>query len=238
MTSSPARRDHGWWPYLVPYFTFLVLGELQSRLSPESGAWFRIGRVLLVASLVAYFVRRGAYPELRGYPRDLRRIVADVAVGLAGVVLWVAPYLLIPWLPRPGPETAFDPNALGEGVRPLVLAARFFGFALVTPVMEELFIRSFLIRVVDVYGAGGDFRKVPIGRYTAWSFWIVLGAFTLSHMPWEWPVAVAWCALANLWLYRQRHIVSVIVLHAATNAGLLLLVLAADAWGWNLWWFV
>jgi hypothetical protein len=49
---------------------------------------------------------------------------------------------------------------------------------------------------------------------------------------------VAWCVLANLWLYRQRHIVSVIVLHAATNAGLLFLVLAADAWGWNLWWFV
>lgn len=222
----------------MPYFTFLALGEVQSRLPHDTAAWFRMGRVVLVASLLLLFVRRGAYPELRGYPKGLRRIAADVAVGLAGVVLWVAPYLLIPSLPRPAPDSGFDPNALGEGLRPLLLAARLFGFALVTPVMEELFIRSFLLRVVDVYGAGGDFRKVPIGRYTASSFWVVLGAFTLSHMPWEWPVAVAWCVLANLWLYRQRHIVSVIVLHAATNAGLLLLVVAAEAWGWNLWWFV
>jgi len=238
MASARPRRDHGWWPYLLPYFAFLALGEVQGRLGPDTAEWFRAFRIALTAGLVLFFVRRGAYPELRGYPHGATGIAADVAVGLVGLALWVLPYLLVPALPRPDPGSGFDPNALGESLRPLVMAVRFAGFAFVTPVMEELFVRSFLLRYADVYDGDGDFRRVPIGRYTARSFWVVMVAFTISHLPWEWPVAVAWCALANLWLYRQKHIVSVIVLHATTNAALFGLAWASESWSTRLWWFL
>lgn len=238
MANAPARHDHGWWPYLVPYFAFLLLGEVQHRLAPEAGEWLRMGRVAVTAALLACFAWRGAYPELRGYRHGARGIVADLGVGLVGLALWVAPYLLFPALPRPAPGEGFDPSALGAALRPLALGARFFGFALVTPVMEELFVRSFLLRYADVYDTREDFRKQPIGRYTPRSFWVVTIAFTLSHLRWEWPVAIAWCALANAWLYRRKHILSVIVLHAATNGGLFLLALASEASGASLWWLL
>ncbi|HVP31923.1 MAG TPA: CAAX prenyl protease-related protein [Myxococcota bacterium] len=236
MASKAPRRDHGWWPYLLPYFVFLLLGEVQARLAPEVVPFFRAGRVALTAALLLYFFRRGRYPELRGYPAQLAPL--DGVVGVVGLALWVVPYLAIAALPRPAPGEGFHPEALGEAWQPYVLAARFVGFALVTPVMEELFVRSFLLRWLDVYDTTEDFRKVPIGRYRPRSFWITIVAFTVSHARWEWPVAAAWCALANGWLYRRRHIGSAIVLHAATNAGLFLLALAADGWGHDLWWFL
>ena len=35
-------RGHGWWPYLLPYVSFMFMGEIISRL-PESSApaWFK-----------------------------------------------------------------------------------------------------------------------------------------------------------------------------------------------------
>lgn len=238
MASPNVRSEHGWWPYLLPYFAFLGLGEIQARLSPDTAEWLRALRVATTALLLLFFVLRGAYPELRGYPHGVRGVAADVAAGLVGLALWIGPYLLIPALPRPAPDAGFDPNALGDALRPLVLSVRGAGFALVTPVMEELFVRSFLPRYADVFDTGGDFRKEPVGRYTRRSFWVVMLAFTLSHAPWEWPVAVAWCALANAWLYQRKHIGSVIVLHAATNGGLFLLALGSDSWRRPLWWLL
>ena len=61
----PTRDGHGWWPYLVPLFAFLVLGELAGRLPAAVAAWIFPLRVLVPAALLAHFFRQGAYPELR-----------------------------------------------------------------------------------------------------------------------------------------------------------------------------
>src|SRR5262245_25687279 len=68
MRAVKPRRGHGWWPYLTPIFSFLLLGEFGGRLGEAAGAWLLPLRVAVPAALLATFYARGAYPELRTAP--------------------------------------------------------------------------------------------------------------------------------------------------------------------------
>jgi len=231
--SSPS--GHGWWPYLAPYAAFLVLVEIERRL-PGSAAVFMLPvKVIVPALLLLHFVRRGELPELRGYRPGALGLAQDIAAGLAIAAMWMAPFLLFPSLERGVPEDAFDPDVLGESWRGVVLGLRLLGFAAVTPFMEELFVRSFLIRYVEVFQSGGDFRRVPIAKFGWMSFAVTVVWFTLTHVPWEWGVAFVGGVAFNLWLYRRGHIGAVIVAHAVANAAIWLLVVLV---GGDLWIFL
>ena len=149
-----------------------------------------------------------------------------MGVLLAGV--WMGPYLFVPAIRPEDVSGGFDPNMLGVSLAPAVLALRMVGYAGVTPVFEELFMRSFVLRFAQVWDGKGDFRDVPIARYTRNSFIVVIIVFTLAHLPWEYWVMVPWAVLSTLWFYWRRHLVAVIVLHAATNGAILLLVILTD----------
>lgn len=225
--ASPRPKDgHGWWPYLGPYALFLALVEIGGRLPESVAGWWLPVKVVLPALLLAYFVARGRLPELRGYRPGPLGALLDIGCGVLIAVLWVAPFLVFSSLPRAEAGDAFDPDQLGASLRGLVLGVRLIGFAGVTPFVEELFVRSFLIRFVEVYGSGGDFRKVPIGRFGWASFIVTVLWFVFTHVRWEWPVALVAGVIFNLWLYRRRHIGSVIVAHAAANASIWIWVVA------------
>ena len=218
------RRGTGWGPYVLPYVSFLLLGEVQTRMPHDFAPYMRIFRIALTAALLLFFFLRGEYPELKGWRPTLSGVVQDVLMGLATTVLWVVPYVVFPSLPRPDPQEAFNPFALGTSFAPAFVAFRFAGFAAVTPFMEELFIRSFLIRYLDVFDTSEDFRDVPMARFRWRSFLGTGLAFTVSHLPWEYPVAAATGLLWNLWLYRRKHLGSLVLVHAVTNGSLFLLV--------------
>ena len=222
------RRGTGWGPYVLPYVSFLLLREVQDRMPQDVAPYMRIFRIVLTASLLLFFFLRGDYPELKGWRPTLPGVVQDLLMGLATTVLWVAPYVFFPSLPRAAPQEAFNPNVLGTSFAPTFVALRFAGFAAVTPFMEELFIRSFLIRYLDVFDTGEDFRDVPMARFRWRSFFWTWVAFTFSHVPWEYPVAAATGLLWNLWLYHRKHLASLVVVHAVTNASLFLLVAIAS----------
>lgn len=213
------RQGHGWWPYLAPYGLFLVLADLGSRFPDAWQPWVWLVRVLVPGALLIGFARRGGYPELRGYRLEWLSL-ADVGVGLAIAGLWLAPYLLIAELPRPELGTGFDAGILGVGREPAALAVRLLGFAAFTPFIEELFVRSFLIRYIDVFKSGADFRQHPMARYAARSFWFTVAWFTLTHAPWEWWVALPTGILLNLWLYRRGHLGAPILAHAVANGSI------------------
>jgi CAAX prenyl protease-like protein len=233
---TPSSSDHGWWPYLLPYLGFMLSGEIGGRL-PESWApaMLVVGPAV-PAALIYYFYRQGRYPELRDFGPHAGRLWQDVLVGLALTVVWMAPLLLgvdvflgeHVWgaFGPPEPGSGFDRQQWGEGMEPLVLAIRFAGFACVTPLFEELFIRSFVMRYAEVFDSGEDFRRVPIAHYTRKSFWVATVVFTAAHLPWEWIVAVPWVVLSSWWFYRRGHLGAVIAVHAVTNAAILLFVLA------------
>ncbi len=222
------RRGTGWGPYLWPYMSFLLLREVQVRLPHDLAPYMQLFRIVLTAALLLFFFLRGDYPELRGWRPTLPGVVQDLLMGLATTALWVAPYLVFQRLPRPDPQAAFYPYALGTQFAPVFVAFRFAGFAAVTPYMEELFIRSFLIRYLDVFDTSEDFRDVPMARFRWRSFLGTWLAFTVSHLPWEYPVAAATGLLWNLWLYRRKHLASLVLVHAVTNASLFLLVAIAS----------
>src|SRR5262245_34271431 len=207
------------WPYLAPYGALLLLAEL-GRWLPSLEVPLLAGRVVLPAALLALAWRRGAYPELRGPPAGAGPL--DVVFVLALALLWVGPYLLWPALPR---GERFDFDVLGESGRPLWIALRLTGFVLVSPLVEELFVRSFLHRAAEAWPRWHEFARLPVAHPQRFAFGVTLVWFTLSHMPWEWLVAAPTGALFNLWLYRRGRLASVWLAHAVTNGAIAALVL-------------
>jgi CAAX prenyl protease-like protein len=232
------REGHGWWPYLLPIFVFLALGEIAGRFPEAARPAFLPLKVLLPGGLFVFYLRRGYYPELRGYPTSLRGVTLDVLVGVAGAALWMAPYIAMLWAKpafwtagwpewlQPGADDAFDPNQLGASLVGLTLGLRCLGYGVVTPFVEELFVRSWLLRYVDVFDKKVDFRDVPIARFSWRSFLAVVVFFTISHVPWEWPVAVLWIVGTQLWFYHRGHLASLVIVHAGSNLSIFFFVLA------------
>jgi CAAX prenyl protease-like protein len=237
------REGHGWWPYLGPYAAFMLLVELGGRLPDELSPWMLLVKPAVPAALMIYFASRGAYPELRKIRFVPAMTLLDLLLGVALAALWMVPYLVGDVLPRPDAADGFDSAQAGESLIALVLSARLVGYALVTPFFEELFIRSFVMRYADAYNRPLDFRDLPLAHYTLRSFIVTVVVFTMGHAPWEWWVAVPWVVITNLWFYWRRDMSSVIVVHAATNASILVYVVLrtgglVPSTGYPLWIFV
>jgi hypothetical protein len=238
------RRARGWEPYLVPYAAFLAIVSVGAMLPQRTAAFVLVLQVVVPGSLFVAYAARGSFPELREMRLSPGGLLADVALGLGVAALWVAPYAL-GVLGHPGPETGFDADALGPGWADAGRLLRLVGFVGVTPFVEELFVRSFLLRGAELVSWRGgrlqidqsrDFRDLPMARYTAWSFWISVVYFGMSHQPWEWPVAFATGAIYTLWLYRRGHIGACVLAHAVTNAAIYALVMGP--WGRGLEYFL
>lgn len=222
------RKDgHGWWPYLGPYLAFMLGAQLSGELPDAWQPAMLVVKPMLPGGLILYFFLRGDYPELRAMKFRPGWALADIALGVLLAVQWVGPYLLIDALPRPDPEDGFNPQMAGESMLATILAIRMIGFAVVTPVFEELFIRSFVMRYSDCYMRPGDFRDIALARYTLKSFVSTVVIFTVAHAFWEWWVAVPWVVATNLWFYLRKDIGSTILVHASTNASILIYVVVA-----------
>ncbi|MDH3520561.1 MAG: CAAX prenyl protease-related protein [Myxococcales bacterium] len=215
-----------WGPYWFPMLAFLALLSI-SRYLPEAAApWLFLLRVAVPGCLLLWYAWRGCYPELRGAPFTPGGVTLDVCVGLLGAALWIAPFVLAPSL-RPE-NSGFDRGVFGVSSQWFALLIRGAGFAVVTPFIEELFVRSWMLRYVDVFEGSRDFRSVPIGRFTWRSFLVVTVYFVFSHVQWEWGVMLAWTLLTMSWLYHRRHIAPLILVHAVTNAAIFFFVLLSD----------
>ena len=212
---TEGSRGHGWWPYLAPYGLFLVLVTVAERLPDGLFAAGLALKVLVPALVLAAFTWKGAYPELR-IDRLGPGTLADCAFGLGIALVWVLPFALFP-LERGAP---FEPDRLGPEARPWVLGLRLLGFAVVTPFVEELFVRSFLHRYLQVWERPGHFLDVPVARYAGRAFVGTVLWFTLTHVSWEWIVALPVGVLLNGWLYLRRDLGACVVAHAVANAAI------------------
>ena len=229
--TRPARAESGWLPYVAPYLGFLLITELQARPLGEGSLVLWLLRVVVPAGLLVYFFRRGAFPELRGFRPTLAGVSADVLLGIAIAGLWILPFET-GWLPKPDALSRFDPDQLGASMRDVVLGLRLVGFVAMTPFVEELFVRSFLIRAAELirFSRRGldvdfdaDFRDLPVARFAWRGFVATLLLFTFSHLEWQWPVAFVTGLVWNLWLYHRGHILPLVISHAVANLTIFLL---------------
>lgn len=151
--------------------------------------------------------------------------LASVAIGAGVFAAWI--HLDAPWMQVGEAAARFVPlGAQGELIWPLV-AVRWLGAALVVPVMEELFWRSFLMRWVD----NPDFEQVSPQTASIKAIALSTFAFTLAHTLWLGAIVAG---LAYAWLYKRTgSLWAPVVAHAVTNGVLGIWVVV---WGqWAFW---
>ncbi len=211
-------------PYVAPFATFMVLllvgPRLPLGLRPE--AILRVGLVTLTLLVFSRHVI-----SLR-----VRHWATSVALGVGVFALWIAPDVLLPefrssWLFTNG-FTGRIEGTLPEAARNdgFVLALRFGRAAILVPIVEELFWRAWLPRWIDHMG---DFREVPLGRFTTASFLLTALLFASEHGA-MWDVGLAAGLLYNFWMRRTRSLGDLILAHAVTNACLSVYVLTRGRW--------
>ena len=105
------------------------------------------------------------------------------------------------------------------------IAVRVLESAVLVPVLEELFWRGWLMR----WAIRSDFESVPLGQYTAVSFWTVAFLFAAEHGPY-WEVGLIAGIAYNGWIVRTRNLADCILAHGVTNALLAAYVLVYDKW--------
>ncbi len=208
--------------YALPLVLFLACLWVGTQW-PAAFVASYVARVVLTAA--ALYLLRSHYTPVRWSGWWLGLIV-----GVAGVVQWVGMQTLleryVPLFRPSGPS--FDPLAQYAAAwqRWAFVAVRLAGAVLVVPVMEELFWRDYLWRVVL---APNDFKLARVGEFEWTPVLVVTAAFASVHGHW-WPTAVVWgLMVAGLLLY-TKSLGACIVAHATTNLLLGVYVLVYHAW--------
>ena len=211
---------------IVPFAAFMILLVVRGEV-PADGSWGIDPRwiygitVLVVGALLAYFWRD--YGELVAQTRpSVSETALGVGVGMLVFVLWIQ--LDAPWMTIGSPSASFLPlDPQGQLIWPLV-AVRWIGAALIVPVMEELFWRSFLMRWVQ----SPQFESVVPQRIGLKAVLLSTFVFTLAHTLW---LAAIIAGLAYAWLYvRTGKLWVPVIAHAVTNGALGVWVVMTGKW--------
>jgi CAAX prenyl protease-like protein len=162
----------------------------------------------------------------------IEHAIGSILLGVAVFVIWVGPDVLWPayrghWLftnSIMGEAKRTPPEALKSNL--LFIVFRTVGCVLLVPVLEELFWRGWLTRwLID----SEDFRRVPLGAYTATSFWIGSALFASEHGSY-WEVGLIAGIVYNWWMCRTKSLGDCILVHAVTNGCLSAYVLKTGEW--------
>jgi len=212
--------------YAGPFFVFLGLLAL-SRVAPLPPLAIQAAFVAIMAVVIAAAVS----------PADfrVRHWVGTPLLGLAVFAIWIAPDRLFPgyrhfWLfenPVMGKvQTGLSAEAQGQTA---VLWLRAIRAVAIVPVVEELFWRGWLMRWLISERISEPFEAIPLGTWSARSFWIVAVLFASEHGPY-WDVGLAAGLLYNWWMVRTRSLGDLVAAHAITNACLSAYVVWSGRW--------
>jgi CAAX prenyl protease-like protein len=211
---------------IVPFAVFMLLLVVRGEV-PADGSWGIDPRwvygvmVAVVGGLLAYFWRE--YGELvpQTWPSPAE-IALGAGVGAIVFALWI--HLDAPWMTIGSPSASFLPlDAQGQLIWSLV-GLRWIGAALVVPLMEELFWRSFLMRWIQ----SAQFESVVPQQVALKAIMLSTFVFVLAHTLW---LAAIVAGLAYAWLYvRTGKLWVPVIAHAVTNGALGVWVVATGNW--------
>jgi hypothetical protein len=214
VSATPNLSRRAYIPYIVPFALFAVCMYSAPLFNTYQFLVYPIKTILVAASLVYFW---------NAYKQEIRFTFSWLAV-ISGVVvffIWVLPEGLYPQIGH----SEFNPyeQASGYGVY-FLIAFRLVGASLIVPIMEELFWRSFVLR----YAIKSDFKSVPLGQFSWFSFILISLLFGFEHHRWLVGI-VAGMIYAGV-LYRRRNLFDPILSHAITNFLLGLYVLSTHQW--------
>jgi uncharacterized protein len=241
------QRQH-WLIYLLPFVVYMLVGSLEP--TPDAPGGKTIGLSipyayypwLYAAKIVLTLVAMGfVWPGYRRFP--LRVGLLAIVVGVVGAALWIGlctldweHVYLAPWLSQvglssligAGDRPAFNPFQQWAGRPGLAwgfLAIRFLGLVVIVPVIEEFFLRGFVMR----FFMDRDWWNVPFG--TASRLAIVLGtAVPMLMHPGELLAAAVWFSMVTWLMVRTRNIWDCVAAHAVTNLLLGIYVVWFGVW--------
>jgi len=214
-------------PFAV-YMFFILVSDLLKPLVPAGmiadnfTAIIYPIKILSVTGVLIYYWR--SYDELRTESLTALNIFGAIITGILVFVLWIN----MDWkFAAMGTQEAYDPHALSEKSYYAFLAVRLAGAALIVPVFEEIFWRSFVLR----YIIDQDFTNIKIGTFTWMSFILSSLLFGSEHNLWLAGIMAG--VLYNLLLYRSKSIYACIIAHGVTN--LLLGIYVIKTGNWQFW---
>ena len=165
-------------------------------------------------------------PGYREFPFHVSLLA--LAVGAVGVVLWIwlcslhlEPKLLAPlglegFVGGLGERPAYNPLEQLKATPAWAytfLVIRFIGLALVVPIIEEFFLRGFLMRFVQ---DDAQWWQVPFGKVTPLAVVVGTAVPMLMH-PAELLAAFVWFSLITWLMTRTKNIWDCVAAHAVTN---------------------
>jgi CAAX prenyl protease-like protein len=212
-------------PFAV-YILFLALGDYLIALCGMIGVdvkWLYVVRILTVLMLLVFFWR--SYTELSIRPKLSQFGYAAIA-GLAVLLVWILPYPA--WATLGDDVQGFNPiQNQDQFTAFLWLSTRILGAAMIVPVMEELFWRSFLMRWID----SKDFLSISPANVSLLAIIVSAVLFALEHHLW---LAGLIAGLVYGLLYKMyKNLWVPIFAHAVTNG--LLGIWVVQTGNWRYW---
>src|SRR5688572_464238 len=211
---------------IAPFALFMLLLALRGSLptdgsSPIDPRWVYGITVLLVGGLLVYFWREYGELSAQNLP-SLKEVLLAIVVGVVVFALWIN--LDAPILRLGDPSASFKPlDAQGQLDWPLIVV-RIVGAALLVPVMEELFWRSFLMRWID----RPQFETVVPQQVSLKAIALSTFVFMLAHTLW---LAAIVAGLAYAFLFKRTGKLWVpVIAHAVTNGVLAVWVVMTGRW--------
>ncbi len=236
-------REQKWVAYVLPMAVYMIVGSFEPtppdpdaaetasswQVSYDNYPWIYAAKLALTGVAMVL-----AWPVYREFPCRVSGLA--VVVGVVGVVLWIGLcqlrleerlWALLGYADF-GARPAFNPweqwpDRQGQVLAYLVL--RFCGLVAIVPIIEEFFLRGFLMRFV----MRPDWWEVPFGSVNRMAL-VVGTVFPMLTHPGELLAAAAWFSMVTWLMVRTRNIWDCVTAHAITNGLLGAYVLATGEW--------
>lgn len=219
-TPAPKSTDNAWLGYVVPFALFMIVTTLEGQFK-DHYVWVYILKAVLVTAALIYFRKtwRDIKPDFKGF-------ALGVVVGVAIIAQWILIDKYVPY-PHMGERVGYNPfkEIPEDPKRLLFLAVRFYGLVLMVPLMEELFWRSFLHRLITDMD---NFQRVAIHGFNWTALAVVAAGFALAHN--EWLVALICGLMLGLLLKYSKSLFACFVAHLVANLILGIYVMTTQDW--------
>ena len=240
-TQSPIHKPTV--AFLLPLLVFLVIVQWYPSFSdtqqtksdivmPDTRLYLAmlVAQIVIATTLLIYF--RKIY--IRHFPLKVSPL--SVVVGVVGIVVWVALCHLefekqaMSWIGLGSTAPArpsFNPfvHLPTVGWQIAFLVPRFIVLAIVVPIIEELFLRGWLVRFVH----DPDWELVSL-KGLSWAAILAPTVYGVATHPGEALAAIAWFSLVTWLMVRTGNVWDCVVAHAVTNLLLGIYVIAFAQW--------